>query len=158
VRRLSWLNLTTSWREPRALRGCVKHGAALRRQRQSIGHLAASGREKRCERRRGTVEASADGGTPFAFELKDSGPLQTGEDRRSSANLRSLEPPRAPANHSPNSTRGSSSSADPGALPEGYDLVTNAVPDAIAPRWLDRTSIMQRRQSLTNHPVAIHSI
>jgi hypothetical protein len=82
VRRLSWLNLTISWREPRALRGCVEHGAALWRQRQSIGHLAASGREKRCERRRGTVEASADGGTPFAFELKDSDPLETGEDRR----------------------------------------------------------------------------
>jgi type III restriction enzyme len=41
---------------------CVKGVAALRRQRQSVVHLATSGREKRREQRCGTVEALAGNG------------------------------------------------------------------------------------------------
>jgi hypothetical protein len=128
-----------------------QHGAALRRQRQSIGHLAASdGRSAAsfcrwrytvCIRAEGQRSAVDGRGSPLRVQISD--PSNRRGRRRMIARTQPAGRPVPPT---------------PRPCPRGMDgPCYQRGPDTIAPGWLDRTSILQRRQSLTNHPAAIHS-
>jgi hypothetical protein len=151
VRRLSWLNLAISWREPRALRGCVnmaqRYGVnanLLVTWRRQDGRSAASfcrWRYTVCIRAEGQQSAVDGRGSPLRVQISD--PSNRRGRRRIIARTQPAGRPVPPT---------------PRPCPRGMDgPCYQRRPDTIAPRWLDRTSILQRRQSLTNHPVAIHS-